>query len=116
MKYRKFTNAFKQQVIEEMLSGLARPAEICRKYNIAKQVLARWQNKYTQGGLDNEPLAESIAHERIIQLEAMVGRLSMDNDLLKKALRHANCQQRQNENLLKTTEQSLEIFQEDVEC
>ena len=116
MKYRKFTNAFKQHIIEQLVGGQVRPAEICRKYNIAKQVLARWQKKYTAGEFDDEPLANSIAKERIRQLEAMVGRLTMDKDLLKKALKHAACHQEQSENLLASTELDLETSQGGAEC
>ncbi|MDO9574801.1 MAG: transposase [Candidatus Contubernalis sp.] len=103
MKYRTFSKGFKRQLVEEILSGVATPAALCRKHNIARPVLSRWQKQYAKGKFDNEPIAEAVLQERVQQLERMVGRLTMDNDLLKKALRHTLSQQEKSDSLLPTT-------------
>lgn len=116
MKYRTYTKEFKRQLVEEVLSGISTPATLCRKHGIARPVLSRWQKQYAKGKFDNEPIAEVIIQERVQQLERMVGRLTMDNDLLKKALKHALSQQEQNESLLPTTFPFSEASVGGVEC
>ncbi|MCB9756985.1 MAG: transposase [Candidatus Omnitrophica bacterium] len=93
MKYRKFINEFKKHLVEQLLSGV-KVSEICRQYDVAKQVLARWQRKYEQGELDNAPKNGQLATEiKIKELESLVGRLTLDNELLKKAVKLACSQQ-----------------------
>jgi transposase len=88
MKYRKYSNDFKKLLVEQLLSGSAKMVEICRQYDVAKQVVMRWQKKYEQGELDNAPKNGQLAAEiKIKELEGLVGRLTMDNELLKKALK-----------------------------
>ena len=112
MKQRTFSKGFKIQLVEEILSGITTPAAQCRKHNIARPVLSRWQKQYAKGKYDNEPITEAVLQERVQQLERMVGRLTMDNDLLKKALKHALSQQEKNENLLLTTYPASEVSEE----
>lgn len=116
MKYRTYTKEFKRQLVEEILSGISTPAALCRKHNIARPVLSRWQKQYAKGKFDNEPIAEAVVQERVLALERMVGRLAMDNDLLKKALKHALSQQEQNESLLPTTYPLSGTSAEGAEC
>lgn len=87
MKQRRtFTNDFKRQVVEELLSGITKHAQIVRKYNISGGMLHYWKQLYAKGTFGNEPTQEASLKERIKELERMVGRLTMDNDFLKKAL------------------------------
>jgi len=116
MKHRTFTKEFKRQLVEESLSSISTPAALCRKYNIARPVLSRWQKQYAKGKFDNEPIAEAVLQERVQQLERMVGRLTMDNDLLKKALKHTLSQQEKNESLLPTTYPLSEASEGGAEC
>lgn len=83
---RTFTNEFKRQAVEELLSGVATRAQISRKYNLSGGLIFHWKEQYEQGKLANEPTQEVALKERIKELECMIGRLTMDNDLLKKAL------------------------------
>jgi len=34
---------FKRQVVEELLSGDSRPAQLCRRYNISPSLLYHWK-------------------------------------------------------------------------
>ncbi len=96
MKYRKFSNEFKKHLVEQLLSG-TKVSEICRQYDVAKQVLTRWQKKYEEGELDNTPKNGPLAAEvRMKELESLVGRLTLDNELLKKAVKLACSQQMPN--------------------
>lgn len=93
MKHRRsFSNEFKRKIIEELLSNSTTTATICRRHNIAYPVIARWKKDYADGKLDNEPTTETGYQEKIAQLERMVGRMTMENDVLKKALRHVHQQ------------------------
>jgi len=97
---RTFTNDFKRQVVEEVLSGISKPAQVIRKHNISGGMLHYWKQRYAKGKFGNEPTQEAALKERLKELECMVGRLTMDNDLLKKALRASIEASRKKESLL----------------
>lgn len=94
-----FTLEFKRQVVEELLSG-NRPAQISRRYNLAGGLIYHWKQQYAKGRFGNEPNQMEAFQERIKELERMVGRLTMDNDLLKKALQTTLSVTRKNGNSL----------------
>jgi transposase-like protein len=85
---RNFTLAFKRQVAEELLSGVSRPAQLCRRHNIAVSLLYHWKKQYGLGKLNNEPVKEAAMSDKIEKLERMVGKLAMENEFLKKALQN----------------------------
>jgi transposase-like protein len=64
----------KRQVIEELLSGESRPAQICRRYNITSSVLYHWKRQYSGGKFNNEPTEEGALKDRIEKLERLVVR------------------------------------------
>ena len=97
MRYRRsFSNEFKRRIVEDIISGTATTATLCRRHNLAYPVITRWKKDYAKGKLDNEPSTDAGYQEKISQLERMVGRLTMENDVLKKALRSVQQQQRSN--------------------
>lgn len=83
---RNFTKEFKRSVVEEFLAGQTGPAQLCRKYEISPGLLYHWKRQYGRGKYDNEPTSEGIMEDRIKELDRMVGRLTMENELLKKAI------------------------------
>jgi transposase len=89
---RTFSNEFKWQVVEEILSGGTTTAAACRKYAIAYPVIARWKKAYSLGRLDNEPTTDEGRQEKIAQLEHKVGQLTMENDVLIKVLKQTQSQ------------------------
>lgn len=62
---RGFCLEFKRQVVEELLSGGSRPAQLCRRYNISSNVLYHWERQYSQGKFNNEPTEEAALKEKI---------------------------------------------------
>ena len=97
MRYRRsFSNEFKRRIVEDLISGTATTATLCRRHNLAYPVITRWKKDYAEGKLDNEPSTDAGYQEKIAQLERMVGRLTMEKDVLKKALRSVQQQQRSN--------------------
>ena len=72
-----------------MLSGESHPAKLCRRYNISSSLLYRWKRQYSKGKFDNEPTEEGALRDRIEKLERLVGKLTLENEFLKKGLQHS---------------------------
>jgi transposase len=83
---RTFSQEFKRQVVEELLSGESRPAQLCRRHNISPSLLYHWKRQYSLGKFNNEPIAEAALKDRIEKLERLVGKLTLENEFLKKGL------------------------------
>ena len=81
--HRSFSIEFKRQVVEELLSGESRPAQLCLGHNISASLLYHWKKQYSRGKSNNEPTEEDISKDRIDKLERLVGRLTLENEFLK---------------------------------
>ena len=84
---RSFTPQFKTQVVLEALSGLKSQAEVARQHKLKPELIARWKEialegleTLFQGG---EQRDQDQVH--IAELERMVGRLTMELEVAKKA-------------------------------
>ena len=95
-QHRNFSIEFKNQVVEELISGTSRPSQICRRYNIGPSLLDHWKKQYNLGKFDNEPIKEAALQDRIEKLERLVGKLTLENEFLKKAYQHKLSQQSKN--------------------
>ena len=93
---RSFSLEFKRQVVEELVSGESRPAQLCRRYNITSSVLYHWKKQYSRGKFNNEPTEEGALRDRVEKLERLVGKLTLENDFLKRGLQHSLSQSRRN--------------------
>jgi len=93
---RSFNLEYKRQVVEELMSGESRPAQLCRRYNISSSVLYHWKRQYSWGKFDNEPTEEAALKDRIEKLERLVGRLTLENEFLKRGLQHSPSQSQRN--------------------
>jgi transposase-like protein len=93
---RSFSVEFKRQVVEELLSGESRPAQLCRRYNIGPSLLYHWKRQYSKGKFNNEPTEEGALRDRIEKLERLVGKLTLENEFLKKGLQHSLNQSQRN--------------------
>lgn len=93
---RSFSLEFKRQVIEELLSGERRPAQLCRRHNITSSLLYHWKRQYSRGKFNNEPTEEGALRDRIEKLERLVGKLTLENELLKKGLQYSVSLSRKN--------------------
>jgi len=89
MKYRRFTQDFKRSLIEQLLSETAIPTELCRRYNISSGQLYTWRKQYAAGKLDPEPSKEAELAARVRELERLVGKLTLENEFLKKAVQNS---------------------------
>jgi transposase len=89
MKYRRFTQDFKRSLIEQLLSEAATPLELCRRYNISSGQLYIWKRHYAQGKLDPEPSREAELAARVRELERLLGKVTLENEFLKKAVQNS---------------------------
>jgi transposase len=84
---RRFTAKFKTQVVLDLLTGRQSVAQLCREHDLKEQVVTRWRAVF----LDRAEIlfrADTEREEhlgRIAELERLVGRLTMELDLAKKA-------------------------------
>lgn len=83
---RRFSAAFKRQVVEELLAGSASAAQLCRRYELCPTVLGNWKQQYAQGRLAEAEGAGQDQLQRLQELERMVGQLTLENALLKRAV------------------------------
>ena len=86
-KRRTFTPEFKAQVILEELTGIKDKADICREYRLRPRVFSRWREEFLERAPEifaTEP-SRGDEQERIVKLERMVGRLTMELEGAKKA-------------------------------
>jgi transposase-like protein len=85
---RKFTPEFKAEAVLELLSVAKSSAELCREHQIAPSVLADWKAIFLGRAASVFESSEPCnGHDatRIAELERLVGRLALENDILKKA-------------------------------
>ena len=93
---RRFSIEFKRQVIQDLLSNESSPAQLCRRYNISSSLLYYWKKQYSRGKLNNEPTEEVALRDRVEKLERLVGKLTLENEFLKKGLQSSLSQPRRN--------------------
>jgi len=99
-KRRRFSNRFKRQVVEEYLVGVSTQAQLARRYNLSPHLIIQWRKRYSEGKLDRDNDPESLAKEaRIRELERLVGKLALENELLKKAVEFAEQERREDSSI-----------------
>ena len=84
---RSFTPQFKTQVVLEILTRLKSTAQVCREYDLKEQVVLRWKADFLERAptLFAPDQDRTQDHARIAELERMVGRLTMELQIAKKA-------------------------------
>ena len=84
---RRFSPDFKVRVVVELISGIKTQAEACREYNLSPQTVSRWKSEFVQKApqVFRNKEHNSAEHVRIAELERLVGRLSLELEVAKKA-------------------------------
>lgn len=111
---RKFRPEFKRQIVEELLSGISTPAQISRRYEISSGLLYHWKRQYAKGGFENPPDQTVALEERIRQLEQLLGKLTLENEFLKKAVQRSLEPLKKSGSSLPTTGASSKVSKEGV--
>jgi transposase-like protein len=90
-KRRNFSAEFKFETVLEALRGEKSAAQICRERDINENLLSRWKQEFLEQGAslfarnERAAVAQSESEARIAELERMVGKLTMQIEVLKKA-------------------------------
>ena len=96
MSNRKYNRAFKISVCEAIVMGSKSKAQTCREHALTPSMLDRWVDQFRKLGKEAFPNSHGpgdISHEqRVFELEALVGRLTLENQVLKAALQKGGSQ------------------------
>lgn len=87
-KPRRFTAAFKAQVVLEILSGHKTMAEVARQHAIKPDILARWRRQFLENApsvFEKTPVVNDPAEGRIAELERALGKKTLELEVAKKA-------------------------------
>ena len=84
---RSFTPQFKTRVVLEVLTKLKSMAQVCRDYDLKAQVVTRWKAEFLERAptLFAGDQQRNQDEARIAELERLVGRLTMELEIAKKA-------------------------------
>jgi transposase-like protein len=84
---RKFSPEFKAKVVLDIITNGKSLGQASREYGIKDSVLSRWKQEFVEHApkLFDPEAVDSHQDKRIAELERMVGRLTMELDMAKKA-------------------------------
>jgi transposase len=95
LKRRQFTREFKLQAVREVEAGKLL-VQVAREYQVHPTVIRRWQQEH-QRYAEHAFAGHGSTYKdeaRIAELERLIGQLTMENTLLKKALLRLEARQR----------------------
>jgi transposase len=85
---RTFSDDFKRQTAEVIISGQVSQLELSRKYGISPVIISRWKKEYLSGKFfENKDPDYAKLEIRVKELERMVGKLTMENSTLKEIIK-----------------------------
>jgi transposase-like protein len=86
-KRRQFTPEFKARVVLDVLTGVQSQAEACRKHGLGAHLLALWETAFIEKAhlIFDSDSARPAEQARIVELEQVLGRMTLENEILKKA-------------------------------
>lgn len=86
-KQREFTPELKARICLQILAGAKTTAQVCRERQLNEQVVARWKKQFVEQAslIFEKDSAQSPDAARVAELERMVGRLTMELEVAKKA-------------------------------
>ena len=83
---RKYTKDFKVEIVESILKG-ANILEVARENEIYPGLISKWKRQYLEGEFHGTKASDIELRKlklKICELEQMIGKLTMENYLLKK--------------------------------
>jgi transposase len=71
----------------DVLTGVQSQAETCRKHGLGANLLALWRTAFLEGArlVFDSGSSRSAEQARIAELEQALGRMTLENEILKKA-------------------------------
>ncbi len=98
-KYRTFTPEFKAQVVLQLLTGAKSITDLCREHQIRSGLVYRWRDEFMANAakaFTRDSDTPPDGQQRIAELEQMVGRLTLQLEIAKKASSLLNIRRRPN--------------------
>src|SRR3954454_23578341 len=88
-KRRRVTPEFKAHTVLGVLSGVQSQAEVCRKHGLSPTLLATWKTAFLVRAhtIFDTDAGRTEEQARIAELEQVLGRMTLENEILKKASR-----------------------------
>lgn len=83
---RTFSEKFKRQVVESILSGSISQVELARKYEVSPLLISRWKREYKQGKFFENNMDITRFELKLHELERVVGELTMENRMLRQVI------------------------------
>ena len=82
---RQYTNEQKEEIVRSLLNGQT-ALQLGREHNISPALINRWRRQYLDGELNRNDNNQEInkLKKDIAKLEQMIGKLTMENYILKK--------------------------------
>ena len=92
---RTFSQEFKREIAETIVSGKATQLELSKRYGIAPVIISKWKKEYYAGKFFENKSTDYVRLSiKIRELERMVGRLTMENDTLKEIVKFVEPQKK----------------------
>ncbi len=87
VRRRRISAEFKARVVLELISGAKSQAQVCKEHELNPNMVSRWKAEFLQKPPELfQPNEHKDAQQaRIAELERMVGRLSLELEVAKKA-------------------------------
>lgn len=84
---RQYTAEFKAKVVLQVLTGEKTSSEICRTHKLNANVLNRWRKEFLEQAVSifERDETDSEAEQKIADLERLVGQLTIQLEIAKKA-------------------------------
>lgn len=91
MTRRKFTSKFKIKVVLESLKERETTPELAQKFDVSPQQINLWKREFKEGSVSvfesKKKSKKTESEEKIDSLHRIIGKLKVENDFLKNALR-----------------------------
>ena len=86
-KRKQYSPEFKFKVVVESLQGQKSQAQVCRENNVVDELVSRWRQEFLERDSEifSTARTRSAEQERIVELERLVGQLTLEVNILKKA-------------------------------
>jgi transposase-like protein len=89
---RQYSAEFKAKLVLQVLSGEKTTSELCRTHKLNANVLNRWRKEFLDhaASIFERGAVDSEAEQKIAELERLVGQLTMQLEIAKKASNYLN--------------------------